>query len=121
MKKDTKFNKYTAKEIQEMLDQGIVYKSYQPTANDKKLDNYLKRTFGIGYQKYAEISEEQGNVCAICGCIEQRKRLVVDHCHQTGKIRGLLCSPCNLGLGSFKDNIVSLQGAILYLEKFNGL
>jgi hypothetical protein len=43
-------------------------------------------------------------------------RLSVDHCHNTGKIRGILCTKCNTGLGSFKDNIELLMNAIKYLK-----
>ena len=46
-------------------------------------------------------------------------QLVVDHCHKTGKIRGLICDSCNVGLGRFKDNIDNLKNAIKYLEKNN--
>lgn len=72
--------------------------------------------------------EKNGKVCAICGkefdMIQKRqykgaKRLVIDHSHSTGKLRGLLCDGCNLGLGGFKDNIESLQNAINYLKTNN--
>lgn len=55
--------------------------------------------------------------CAICQ-IHQNKlkiNLAVDHCHKTGKIRGLLCSDCNLGLGKFEDNPETIASAIKYL------
>ncbi len=58
------------------------------------------------------------NKCAICGGKPLSKRLLdIDHDHKTGKIRGLLCRKCNLGLGLFKDNETSLQTAISYLQK----
>ena len=52
-------------------------------------------------------------ICAICGITE---RLHIDHCHNSGDVRGLLCSNCNLGIGNLKDNIKILKNAILYLE-----
>lgn len=58
---------------------------------------------------------EQGGVCAICkGSLDKP---CVDHSHETGAIRGILCIPCNTGLGAFKDNTESLANAIEYLEQ----
>ncbi len=62
---------------------------------------------------YALLAAQQG-VCAICGGVESQ-RLHVDHDHTTGAVRGLLCGPCNRGLGSFRDNPRSLQAAVTYL------
>lgn len=66
-------------------------------------------------KEHTEILENQEDKCAICGCSD--KKLVVDHCHTTGKVRGLLCDMCNSGLGFFKDNPESLYNAIQYLQK----
>lgn len=52
--------------------------------------------------------------CAICAC---KKYLVIDHCHRTGKVRGLLCKKCNTALGGFNDDTKALEGAIAYLNK----
>jgi hypothetical protein len=62
--------------------------------------------------------EEQEHKCAICltSDTDLDKLLSVDHCHTTGKIRGLLCNNCNLALGNFKDNLNSLENAIKYLK-----
>jgi len=62
--------------------------------------------------------EEQEHKCAICltSDVDLEKLLAVDHCHTTGKVRGLLCSNCNLALGNFKDNITNLEQAIKYLK-----
>jgi hypothetical protein len=51
--------------------------------------------------------------CAICNVATDK--LVVDHCHKTNKVRGVLCSSCNLGLGKFKDSLELLEAAMLYL------
>ena len=58
--------------------------------------------------------ERQKNVCGICKT--PGKPLCVDHCHATGKVRGLLCRDCNLGLGNYKDNPVFTRAATAYLE-----
>jgi len=59
--------------------------------------------------------QEQNGLCAIC-CVAPATH--VDHCHETKKIRGVLCNNCNVGLGFFKDNVSSLQNAIKYLAKY---
>lgn len=58
-----------------------------------------------------------GNRCAICGAMEtEGQKFAVDHCHATGCLRGLLCPPCNLGLGSFRDDPERLRKAAKYVE-----
>lgn len=57
--------------------------------------------------------QEQENACAVCGDLGQ---LVVDHCHTTGKIRGLLCHPCNLSLGKMKDSPELIRKLAEYCE-----
>jgi len=55
--------------------------------------------------------------CQICGqSPRENKTLCIDHCHTSGKVRGILCDPCNTALGKFKDNITILKKAIEYLE-----
>lgn len=64
---------------------------------------------------YGTCKEELGEqVCQICGSTEN---LCIDHCHTTSKVRGLLCSKCNIGLGMFRDNTEYLAEAIKYLTK----
>lgn len=76
----------------------------------------LKRDFGITLAQYNIKLESQGGVCAICSDPPGKRPLAVDHDHQTGKIRGLLCLTCNVGIGSLKDNSEILRRAITYLE-----
>ena len=83
----------------------------------------LKRAYGITLDEYEELLSKQDSKCAICGIDNNGKyrnkprAFAVDHCHSTGKIRGLLCSDCNTGIGLLKDNINYLQLAIKYLNK----
>jgi len=88
----------------------------------KNKDKYnLDRKLG-GKTLYETKLEQQNNTCAICFKPEQSNRyktLCVDHCHTTGKIRGLLCSNCNRALGLLKDDRGNLQSAINYLERHN--
>ena len=83
-----------------------------------KMVSVLRR---LGYKvpksDYLEIINEAGNTCPICDN-PFKKVPSMDHCHDTNKIRGLICNDCNIGLGMFKDNIQSLANAVSYLEKF---
>jgi hypothetical protein len=71
-----------------------------------------------GVNRYDEILAEQLGVCAICGLPPNGRRLAVDHDHETGEIRGLLCAQCNFGLGNFGDDPLRLHAAISYVEKY---
>ena len=78
----------------------------------------LMRLYGITTDKYNKMFSDQNGCCAICEthiCSTGRS-LAVDHDHETGKVRGLLCSNCNTALGKFKDNKLILQKAIDYLN-----
>lgn len=76
----------------------------------------LRRVFGISLEEYEKLAVAQGNACAICrNPPKSRKNLDVDHDHKTGKVRGLLCNLCNMGLGSFRDDRNLLHSAIAYL------
>lgn len=80
---------------------------------------HLKRTYGMSLEDFQQRLETQNQCCAICKAhitTVTHKQLVVDHCHSTGKIRGLLCDLCNTALGKFKDNKEILQRAIQYLD-----
>jgi hypothetical protein len=90
---------------------------YQYHRNDK-----LKRIYGISYAEYLNMLEAQGGCCAICGTNDtgKRKAFAVDHNHETGKVRGLLCSNCNTGIGNLKENEGIMLRAIEYLRNTNG-
>lgn len=81
----------------------------------------LELKYGISYNEIQKLRTEQRGRCFICGCLgfTFSKGLAVDHCHKTGKIRGLLCPKCNIGLGHFEDNKHRLLSALSYLEKHN--
>ena len=80
-----------------------------------------QRRYGITAEQYQGLFDKQKGACAICGKPETRihkgviARLSVDHDHITGEVRGLLCQPCNHGLGAFRDNLNLLSNAIDYL------
>lgn len=77
------------------------------------------REYGITPEQYDTMLAEQGGGCAICGVEFAHRggaRLAVDHCHETGAVRGLLCSNCNQGLGKFGDDPERLDRAGMYLR-----
>lgn len=83
--------------------------------------------YKITESDYNNMLQRQGGLCALCqkesvGYIDKYtkmgKPLVIDHCHKTGGVRGLLCSRCNYGLGMFKDDVVLLCKAIEYLSDY---
>lgn len=100
------------------------------TANpDKALNAHLLRNFGITLEQYNTLLAEQGGTCAVCGALPTdarnhrrggarrfAQRLVVDHDHVTGKVRGLLCSMCNTGIGALRDEAATVRLALEYLE-----
>ena len=77
----------------------------------------LKRNYGITLDEYDRLLKQQGGVCAVCGKPPNGRRLHVDHNHKTGKVRGLLCSGCNVALGAVDDNMNVLQKLISYLTR----
>lgn len=91
----------------------------KPLPKEVQRERNLQRAFGIGVEEYNDLLKAQGNCCAICNKDESlfTRRLAVDHCHTTGKVRGLLCIYCNTALGKFEDNETLLQAAIEYLKR----
>ena len=87
--------------------------------------NFMHRKYNITYQDYLALKERQNNLCAICKKPEltkskkydRIKELAVDHCHETGKVRGLLCGACNSAIGLLKEDLGTLKNAINYLKK----
>lgn len=77
----------------------------------------LRKKFGLSLEDYDAMMTKQDNRCAICGSYQTYKKLAVDHDHKTGKVRGLLCNDCNIGIGYLKDNEQTLENAIEYLKR----
>jgi hypothetical protein len=88
----------------------------------RRSDKELRRCFGIGLEQYSQILDAQDGKCAICRQPETQirngrlKALSVDHCHDSGRVRGLLCCDCNQAIGKFKDDPSLLRKAAEYLE-----
>lgn len=81
-------------------------------------EQWLQGQYGLTHEQVRVMREAQGDGCAICG---KNKRLQVDHDHETGRIRGLLCGPCNRALGRFGDTIEGLMRAVAYLQRHHDL
>lgn len=84
---------------------------------------YLKCTYGLTLKEYNNILKSQGYRCGICRSNTNEREgfngtsFSVDHCHDSGKVRGLLCNQCNRGLGMLGDTVGDLKKALKYLEK----
>ena len=93
-------------------------KNPQWKPNPRGRNATLKCRYNISESDYNDMFIEQGGRCAICGKhqTELSRILHVDHCHETDKVRGLLCGVCNRGLGMFSDSIPLLRNVIKYLE-----
>ncbi len=76
--------------------------------------SYVERTYGIPYEEYERMVEALEGRCAICLRLP-KKHLSIDHDHKTGKVRGLLCSGCNAGIGLLRDDVWSVFDAWVYL------
>jgi hypothetical protein len=79
-----------------------------------------KKKYGLGLEEYVKLLDLQNGKCGICG-LNKPYNLHVDHNHQTGRVRGLLCFHCNAALGHFRDNKELLKKASTYIEKTEGL
>ena len=81
---------------------------------DCQKDVQYKRRYGLSKKEVEQMLEDQEGLCALCGNPAINPQ--VDHCHETNKVRGVLCRHCNVGLGHFFDNVSYLEKAISYLN-----
>ena len=84
--------------------------------------HHLKRQYNITVEEYDAMLKQQENACAICGSStpgnsRRNTYFAVDHCHTTGKVRGLLCHKCNTALGLLQDNPETITNILSYLQK----
>jgi len=91
---------------------------YRATLLAAARDRHLRRKYGVGVAVYNELLQRQGGRCAICGAEESvRRSFDMDHDHESGRVRGLLCARCNPGIGYFQDDPGRLRAAADYLER----
>lgn len=91
----------------------------------KNYIRWIKKRYGISFDEFNNLFLKQSNKCPICDNILKTENIVgrgyngthIDHCHKTGKIRGLLCSKCNKMIGLAQESIFILENAILYIKE----
>lgn len=106
-------------------EKSIYDRKYRHGDPERQRNWAMKRQFGITLEQYEQMLKDQDGLCAICFQPESRKsnrshkpkNLAIDHCHEIGTVRGLLCQDCNTGIGLFKDSPFLMIKAAKYLEK----
>ena len=94
------------------------YEDNKDSINFRCRKNKIKREYYLTIEQYNQMFVDQNGVCAICGEKQENgKNLSIDHNHETGKVRGLLCTRCNTGIGLLKEKEDILLKAIEYLKK----
>jgi Rps23 Pro-64 3,4-dihydroxylase Tpa1-like proline 4-hydroxylase len=93
------------------------YSQNKERAKKTNRKNKLKQ-YGLTVDQYNQLIENQNNSCLICKKeFSEQIKSHIDHCHASGKVRGILCQKCNQGIGLFYESLESLQSAIEYLKK----
>jgi hypothetical protein len=92
----------------------------RPKANAYRMKQYYKSKYGLTIEQRDAMISAQDSKCKTCGSGSPGNRLgwVVDHCHATNKVRGILCHDCNLALGHVKDDVAILESLITHLREF---
>lgn len=83
-------------------------------------DQGRRTKYGLSEESFLTLKALQESRCAICGTHEEKRPLVVDHCHDSERVRGLLCHQCNVALGYFQDDPRRLISGVAYLAKAAG-
>ena len=99
---------------------GIKAREWKKSNPERVKDTDYLRTYGISFKDFGDLLSAQLNRCVICGTASEdcpRQTLFIDHCHKTGKVRGLLCLHCNTAIGMFKDSPDVCIRAAAYLTK----
>ena len=97
---------------------------YKQRCPEKRRLEYVKAHYGLSPEEYYRLKTSANSTCQTCGTPEgdsKPTKLVVDHCHETGKVRGMICDRCNRALGLVGDNIQTLSNLITYLNNNESL
>ena len=121
IEKRDEIRKYLKQWYGKNKDKDKEYKKRYLEANPNILKNsYYKRHYGITLAEYEDMLIKQGGGCALCGTLKPKGKgsFHVDHCHKTGKIRGLLCHSCNVGIGNLQESYELLIKAAQYIKVY---
>lgn len=96
--------------------------TYDEVAKKQKFIRNINARHNMSIEEYQDLFKAQNGKCAICkrDLLSFKKRPAIDHCHITGKNRGLLCNPCNSGIGFLGDNYETCLNAAMYLAYYLG-
>lgn len=110
-----KKDKFDFEELKENIE---IIPGFREVRGTNNLNNSRYKQYNLTEEDYNLLYSLQEGKCKICGIsqFKLKTKLAVDHCHKTGKVRGLLCTKCNLGLGYFNDNYLILEKATEYLK-----
>lgn len=109
------YREWSQRNIDSVRERKRAYQASRP--QEQRQDHHRKHRYGMAPGTFAAMRDAQGGACAICG--REPKRLVVDHSHKTGRVRGLLCDRCNIGLHLLETPDI-LSSAQAYLELHRG-
>lgn len=90
------------------------YQRHAERYKERQRQRSIQR-YGLSVEAFDALNRAQGGLCAICRQPPDTPRLMIDHDHATGRVRGLLCRRCNIGLGLMRDDVAILYAAIAYL------
>lgn len=96
-------------------------KGYRAANPGRQRAYWIKSVYGLTAEAFDEMFSAQGGRCGICGTDQPSgegkiAQWNIDHCHDSGAVRGILCSPCNIGIGQLRDDPSLLRKALAYLE-----
>lgn len=95
----------------------LAARAKEKARQDRAHDKYVQRTYGLEAGEYARLLEAQQGRCAICARVARNRRLAVDHNHETGQVRSLLCYFCNKYLGQWEGDPIAAHNASVYLAE----
>ena len=100
----------------------ICRKSINKACPSRLKEIRVAHSYGMTREEYLDMLDSQNHSCAICGDYlplkgGRKSGPAVDHCHKTGYVRGILCPPCNRGIGQLRDSVDILEKAVAYLKK----
>lgn len=115
-----KHARLSAEERKARVDEARAWRRANPAEARRRMrEQWLRAEYGIGVAEVEAILVAQGGGCAVCGFSDRSNPKMfphVDHCHQTGKVRGVVCNNCNVGMGHFRDDPALIRAAMAYLS-----